>query len=145
MSLDGTYDDSNVFAKILRSEIPGVVVFEDAEVLVLMDAFPQASGHMLAISKTSKARDLLEAEPKTLGRLIGGVQKAARAVKSALKPDGVIVSQFNGASAGQTVFHLHFHIIPRYEGEGLSPHGGGIADPAELKALAARIAAALPV
>jgi histidine triad (HIT) family protein len=143
MSLDGAYDDNNVFARILRGEIPAVRVFEDAEVLVLMDAFPQSSGHMLAISKTSRARNVIEAEPKTLGRLIGAVQKAARAAKAALKPDGIIITQFNGAPAGQTVFHLHFHIIPRYEGAVPASHGGGMADPEELKALAARIAGAL--
>ncbi len=144
MSLDGAYDEANVFAKILRGEIPSVTVFEDDQVLVLMDAFPQSRGHMLAISKTSKARNLIEAEPKTLGRLIGAVQKAARAAKDALKPDGVVVTQFNGAPAGQTVFHLHFHIIPRWEGEGAAAHGGGMADAAELKTLAAQIAAAWP-
>lgn len=144
MSLDGAYDDSNVFAKILRGEIPSARVHEDAEVVVLMDAFPQAKGHMLVISKTSKARNLLDAETKTLGRLIGAVQKASQAAAAALKPDGLVVTQFNGAPAGQTVFHLHFHIIPRYAGEGVAAHGGGMADPAELKALAETIAAAWP-
>ena len=76
MSLTGAYDEANVFAKILRGEIPAAKVFEDDEILCFMDAFPQARGHMLVISKTSRARNLLEAEPKTLGRLIGGVQKA---------------------------------------------------------------------
>ena len=144
MSLDGAYDEANVFARILRGEIPGVTVFEDAEVLVLMDAFPQSKGHMLAISKTSKARNILEAEPKTLGRLIGAVQKASRAVKEALHPEGIIITQFNGAPAGQTVFHLHFHIIPRYAGEPMDRHGGGMASPGELKVVADQIAACLP-
>lgn len=144
MSLDGAYDEANVFAKILRGEIPSVAVFEDDQVLVLMDAFPQARGHMLAISKTSKARNILEAEPKTLGRLIGAVQKATRAVADALKADGVIVTQFNGAPAGQTVFHLHFHIIPRFEGDDVAQHGAGQADAAALKVLADQIAAAWP-
>lgn len=140
MSLDGTYDPDNVFAKILRGEIPSAKVFEDAEVLVLMDAFPQARGHMLVISKTSKARNLLEAETKALGRLIGAVHRAARAVTAALKPDGLVVTQFNGASAGQTVFHLHFHIIPCFDGEALARHGGGMAEPGDLKLLAEQIA-----
>lgn len=143
MSLHGTYDPDNIFAKIVRGEIPSVKVFEDGEVLAFMDAFPQSKGHLLVISKTSQARNVLEAEPKTLGRLIGAVQKAARAVTEALKPDGVVVTQFNGAPAGQTVFHLHFHVIPRYEGEALGRHGGGMADVEELKALAAKISAAL--
>lgn len=144
MSLDGAYDEANVFAKILRGEIPSVTVFEDDQVAVLMDAFPQSRGHMLAISKTSQARNILEAEPKTLGRLIGAVQKAAQAAKTALKPDGIVVTQFNGAQAGQTVFHLHFHIIPRWEGDPLAKHGGGMATPGELKAVADQIAAAWP-
>ena len=144
MSLDGAYEEDNVFAKILRGEIASVVVHQDAEVMVLMDAFPQSKGHMLAISKTSKARNILDAEPKTLGRLIGATQKAARAVKDALKPDGVIITQFNGAPAGQTVFHLHFHIIPRWSGEAMERHGGGMASPGELKVLADQIAAHFP-
>ncbi|MFY8141390.1 MAG: HIT family protein [Caulobacter sp.] len=143
MSLDGAYDDGNIFAKIVRGEMPAVKVYEDAEILAFMDVFPQAKGHVLVISKTSKARNLLEAEPKALGRIIGGVQKVARAVKAALKPDGIVVTQFNGAPAGQTVFHLHVHIIPRWEGVALGRHAGGMADVEELKALAAQISAAL--
>ena len=141
MSLDGTYDDGNIFAKILRGEIPSAKVYEDAEVMALMDAFPQAKGHVLVISKTSKARNILDAEPKTLGRLIGAVQKVSRAVRAALNPDGIVVTQFNGAPAGQTIFHLHFHIIPRWEGVPVGRHGGGMADAEELKALADQIAA----
>jgi histidine triad (HIT) family protein len=143
MSLSGAYDEANVFAKILRGEIPAAKVFEDDEIVCFMDAFPQARGHMLVISKTSRARNLLEAEPKTLGRLIGGVQKASRAVTAALKPDGVIVTQFNGEAAGQTVYHLHFHVIPRWADQQIGKHGGGMADAEELRALAAEIAAAL--
>ena len=141
MSLDGTYDDGNIFAKILRGEIPSAKVYEDAEVMALMDAFPQAKGHVLVISKTSKARNILDAEPKTLGRLIGAVQKVSRAVRAALNPDGIVVTQFNGAPAGQTIVHLHFHIIPRWEGVPVGRHGGGMADAEELKALADQIAA----
>src|SRR5690349_21093010 len=111
MSLDGTYDDQNIFAKIIRGEIPSVKIFEDDEVMAFMDAFPQAKGHCLVISKTSKARNLLDAEPKTLGRVIGATQKLARAVRAALNPDGITVMQFNGAPAGQTVYHLHVHVI----------------------------------
>lgn len=143
MSLHGTYDPDNIFAKIVRGEIPSVKVFEDDEVLAFMDAFPQSRGHLLVISKTSKARNVLEAEPKTLGRLIGAVQKAARAVTKALDPAGVVVTQFNGAPAGQSVFHLHFHVIPRYENEDMGRHGEGMADIDDLKALAAKISAAL--
>ena len=141
MSLDGTYDDGNIFAKILRGEIPSAKVYEDAEVMALMDAFPQAKGHVLVISKTSKARNILDAEPKTLGRLIGAVQKVSRAVRAALNPDGIVVTQYNGSAAGQTIYHLHFHIIPRWEGVALGRHGQGMADTDELKTLAAQIAA----
>jgi len=140
MSLDGAYEDGNIFAKIVRGEMPAVKVYEDDQVLAFMDVFPQARGHVLVISKTSKARNLLDAEPKTLGRVIGGVQKVTRAVVEALKPDGVMVSQFNGAPAGQTVFHLHFHIIPRWEGVALGRHGEGMANVEELTATAALIA-----
>jgi len=143
MSLDGAYDDDNIFAKIVRGEIPSVKVWEDDQVLAFMDAFPQSRGHVLVISKTSKARNLLDAETKTIGRLIGAVQKTARAVRAALNPDGLVVTQFNGAPAGQTVFHLHFHIIPRWEGVPLGRHAEGMADPEELRALAAQIAARL--
>ena len=143
MSLDGTYDSANIFAKILRGEAPCAKVWEDDHVLAFMDVFPQSKGHVLVISKTSKARNLLDAEPKTLGRIIGGVQKVARAVKAALNPDGIVVTQFNGAPAGQTVFHLHVHIIPRWEGVPLGRHAEGMADVDELKALAAQISAAL--
>src|SRR3990167_3263701 len=143
MSLDGAYDDGNIFAKIVRGEIPSATVWEDDQVLAFMDAFPQARGHVLVVSKTSKARNLLDAEAKTLGRVIGGVQKGARAVNAALKPDGIVVTQFNGAPAGQTVFHLHVHIIPRWEGVPLGRHAEGMADVEELKALAAQISAAL--
>ena len=142
MSLDGTYDDSNIFAKILRGEAPAAKVFEDGEVLAFMDVFPQAKGHTLVIPKHSQARNLLEVEPEVLGSLILGVQRVTRAVRAALKPDGIVVTQFNGAPAGQTIYHLHFHIIPRWDGVALGRHaGGGMADPAELKVRAEQIAA----
>ena len=143
MSLTGAYDEANVFAKILRGEVPAVKVFEDDEVLCFMDVFPQTRGHMLLISKTSRARNILEAEPKPLGRLIGAVQKASRAVTAALKPDGVVVTQFNGGAAGQTVYHLHFHVIPRWAGEPAGRHADKMADVEALKATAALITAAL--
>lgn len=144
MSLHGTYDSDNIFARILRGEIPGVPVWEDENVYVFMDAFPQTEGHALVISKTSQARNILEVEPEVLTRLTAAIQRTARAIEKALSPDGLIVTQFNGAPAGQTVFHLHFHIIPRYTGKEMAGHGqSGMADPEALKALAARIRAAL--
>ncbi len=142
MSLDGTYDDGNIFAKILRGEMPSARVFEDEHVFAFMDVFPQSKGHTLVIPKHSAARNLLEEEPERLSNLILGVQRVARAVRAALNPDGLVVTQFNGAPAGQTVYHLHFHIIPRWDGVALGRHAeGGMADMAELKDLAARIAA----
>ena len=142
MSLDGDYDDDNVFAKIIRGDLPAAKVYEDAHVLAFMDVFPQTRGHTLVISKKSRARNLLDVTPDVLSHVIVDVQRVARAMRAALKPDGIVVTQFNGAAAGQTVFHLHFHLIPRYAGEAPRPHGeGGMADPAELAEIARRIAA----
>jgi len=142
MSIDGAYDDANIFAKILRGEAPSARVYEDSHVLAFMDVFPQSRGHTLVILKEAKARNLLDVEPEALEHMILGVQRIARAVRAALKPDGIVVTQFNGATAGQTVFHLHFHIIPRWEGQAMGRHGqGGMADAGELAALAKQIAA----
>lgn len=142
MSLDGQYDPSNIFAKILRGEMPSAKVYENDHVYAFMDVFPQSKGHTLVIPKSSEARNFLEEAPDRLGDLMQGVQRVAKAVRAALKPDGLVITQFNGSAAGQTVFHLHFHIIPRWEGQALGRHGsGGMADPAELQALAAQISA----
>ena len=142
MSIDGRYDDANIFAKILRGEAPSARVYENDHVLAFMDVFPQSRGHTLVILKEAKARNLLDVEPAPLEHLILGVQRVTRAVRTALKPDGIVVTQFNGAPAGQTIFHLHFHIIPRWEGQAMGRHGqGGMADAGELAALARQIAA----
>ena len=143
MSLEGVYDDGNIFAKIVRGEMPSVKVYEDDQVLAFMDVFPQSKGHVLVISKTAKARNILDVDPGTLAMLTSATQAVAQAVVKALNPDGVMVSQFNGAPAGQTVFHLHFHVIPRWEGAPLGRHAEGMADVEELKGLAAKISAAL--
>ena len=144
MSLTGAYYPENVFAKILRGEIPNVTVFEDDRVLAFMDVFPQAEGHVLVISKTSQARNLLEVEPGPLQDIMLAAQRIARAAPEALGCEGVSVMQFNGAAGGQTVFHLHVHVIPRWAGRSLKGHGeGGMADVEDLKATAAKIAAAL--
>lgn len=138
----GAYDHDNIFAKILRGDAPNVPVYEDKEVLAFMDAFPQAEGHVLVISKTSIARNILEIDHSSLQHLIVVVQKITAAVSVALKPDGVLVWQANGQAAGQTVDHFHFHIIPRWEGQPMKGHGHGeIADPVHLKMIAKRIAA----
>ena len=143
MSLDGTYDPGNIFAKILRGEMPAVKVFEDDHVLAFMDVFPQSEGHTLVIPKSSTARNFLEETPENIAPLMLGVQRVAKAVRAALKPDGIQISQFNGAPAGQTVYHLHFHIIPRWDGVALGRHAEGMADVEDLKALAAKIAASI--
>ena len=144
MSLDGTYEDGNIFAKILRGEMPCAKVFEDGEVFAFMDVFPQSRGHTLVIPKHSTARNLLEEDPAVLAPLILGVQRVTRAVRSALNPDGIVVTQFNGAVSGQTIYHLHFHIIPRWADRAMKGHGHApMADAEQLKALAARIAAEL--
>tara|TARA_R110002072_G_scaffold322_10_gene2210 strand:- start:535 stop:972 length:438 start_codon:yes stop_codon:yes gene_type:complete len=142
MSLDGTYDDDNIFAKILRGDAPCVKVFEDEHVLAFMDIFPQSSGHFLVLPKAA-SRNLLELDDDALQATIVRVKRLANAAKSALEPDGIIVTQFNGAPAGQTVFHTHFHIIPRWDGQSMGRHGGGQADMDELKAQAETIARAL--
>ena len=142
MSLHGTYDTDNIFAKILRGEMPCVKVYEDDNVLSFMDVFPQSEGHTLVIPK-APSRNLLETNAKDIGRLFGAVQRITKALEAALKPDGITITQFNGAPAGQTVFHTHVHIIPRYDGKALGAHGGGMADMDELKALAKKISAAL--
>ena len=140
MSLDGDYDDTNIFAKMIRGEAPCAKVYEDDQILAFLDLFPQSRGHALVISKTAQARNLLDVEPAALQTLILGVQKVAKGLRAALSPDGLVVTQFNGAPAGQTVFHLHFHLIPRYEGVPIAGHGGArMADPDELAALAKQI------
>lgn len=138
------YDPENIFAKILRGDIPCVKVFEDNFALAFMDIVPQSEGHTLVISKRARATMLLDIDKDDLSVLMEHVQKVARAVDKALKPDGFRIVQFNGAESGQTVFHLHFHIIPVYAGRPLGPHGGGKpADSARLTETAAKIAAAL--
>ena len=137
-----TYDPSNIFAKILRGDIPAHKVFEDDIALVMMDIFPQSRGHCLVIPKAA-SRNLLDADPATLSALMPLVQRIARAAKAATGADGIRIAQFNEASAGQTVFHLHFHVIPVYENVTLGAHGAGQADNAELADLAKAIAAAL--
>ena len=142
MSLDGVYDPQNIFAKIVRGELPAAKVFEDAHTMALMDVFPQSRGHTLVIHKSARARNLLDVDAAALTAVVDTVQRIARAVRSALKPDGILISQFNGSAAGQTIYHLHFHIIPRWTGEALGRHGaGGMADNAELVTLARQIAA----
>jgi len=144
MSLVGEYDGGNIFAKILRGEAPCVKIFEDDGVLAFMDIFPQSQGHCLVIPKNTAARNITDFQPERLGVLFAGVQKPTNAVITALTPDGVVVAQYNGAPAGQTIFHLHVHVIPRYANLPMQPHDGGKpADIDVLREQARRIAAAL--
>lgn len=136
------YDPDNIFGKILKGEIPSHKVFEDDDTLAFMDVMPQSRGHVLVIPKTG-SRNLLDADPQVLAGLIGKTQTVARAVMAAMQADGLRIIQFNEAPAGQTVFHLHFHIIPIYDGVPLKPHSGDMADGGELAALAEKIRAQL--
>jgi histidine triad (HIT) family protein len=137
-----TYDDSNIFARILRGEIPSVKLYEDAHTLAFMDVMPQAPGHLLVIPKQG-SRNLLDADPAVLSHVIAVVQKLACAARSAFDADGIYVAQFNEAAAGQTVFHLHFHVIPRKEGVPMKAHSGQMEDIEVLKAHAGKIMEAL--
>ena len=139
---DARYDPDNIFAKILRGEIPCHRVYEDAHTLAFMDVMPQGEGHTLVIPK-APARGLLDVEPESLSALMASVQKVARAVKAAFQAEGLTLFQFNEPAGGQTVFHLHVHIIPRREGVPLTRHEGGMADNALLAEHAARIRTAL--
>jgi histidine triad (HIT) family protein len=137
------YDPQNIFGKMLRGEIPSVKVYEDETVLVVMDLFPQSRGHTLVIPK-SASRNLLDADPGDVALVAGYLPKLARAVKNATGADGLRLVQFNETPAGQTVFHLHFHLIPIYAGAEPGRHAsGGKADEADLKQLAQAIAAEL--
>lgn len=136
------YDPDNIFAKILRGEIPSEVIFEDDDVLAIMDVMPQAEGHALVIPK-APSRNLLDADAAGFVALFSVVQRVAQAAKTAFKADGVTVQQFNEAAGGQSVFHLHVHVVPRHTGIPLRPHTGGMADPAVLADHAERYRKAL--
>jgi histidine triad (HIT) family protein len=140
--MSATYDDNNIFAKILRGEIPSTRVYETDHVVAFMDVMPQGTGHTLVVPK-APSRNLLDAKPETLAETIQAVQKIANAVKTAFSADGVTVIQFNEPAAGQTVYHLHFHVIPRFEGVELKPHTGKMEDAAILSANAKKIRAVL--
>ena len=142
MSLHGAYDDNNLFAKILRGEIPSVKVYEDDVALAFMDLFPQSRGHTLVAPKGVRVKNFLEMPSNSVGPYLERVHRVAKAVTEALKPDGVVVAQYNGTPGGQTIFYPHFHIIPRYEGVGLAGHAHqNRADLGELEAIANAIAA----
>lgn len=144
MTLDAAYDPDNIFAKIIRGEIPCIKLHETDEILAFMDIFPQTRGHCLVIPKHAEATNFFDIAPPDLQTLIVATQRVADAVRRALNPDGVRIIQFNGAPAGQTVFHIHFHIIPVYEGQTERLHAAGEpAKPDVLEPIAAAILAAL--
>ncbi len=136
------YDDSNIFAKILRGEAPAFSVYENEHCLAFLDAMPQSDGHTLVLPK-STATDLFDIEPDALRTVIIAVQHVARGVRKAFEPAGIRLMQFNGSAAGQTVFHFHMHIVPCYEGKATREHGRNLAAADTLERHATRIRAAL--
>lgn len=136
------YDDNNIFAKILRGEMPAYKVYEDDQTVAFMDVMPQANGHTLVLPK-APSRNLLDADPATFAPLFATVQKVARAAKKAFEADGITVIQFNEPAAGQTVYHLHVHIIPRFEGIELKIHARDMEKPEILAANAEKLRSAL--
>lgn len=137
-----SYDDTNIFAKILRGELPSHKIYEDADTFAFMDIMPRGDGHCLVIPK-QPSRNILDADAASLATLIASVQKVSRAVVKAFSADGVTVQQFNEQAGGQVVFHLHFHVIPRFDGVALRPHTGDMEKPEILAANAEKIKAAL--
>lgn len=136
------YDRNNVFARILRGEIPSHRVYEDDLTLAFMDVMPQADGHTLIIPKV-EAENLLDTPPESLSAVVLTTQRVARAVRKAFDAPGILIAQLNGSTAGQSVFHMHFHVVPRREGLELRFHARDMADPKLLAEHAARIRAAL--
>ncbi len=137
-----TYDDSNVFAKILRGELPSQMIYEDDKTIVIMDIMPRADGHCLVIPRAA-SRNLLDIAPDDLNAVMATVQKVARAVIKAFDADGVTIQQFNESAGGQVVFHTHVHVIPRHEGVKLRPPAGEMADQDDLKDWADKLRSAL--
>ena len=137
-----SFDPNNIFAKILRGEIPSHKVYEDEHSLAFMDVMPMVDGHCLVIPKVG-SRNLLDADPAILAKIMAVTQRVAQATIKAFAADGCQIRQYNEASAGQTVFHLHFHVLPMKTGDSIRPHTGKMADPALLAKQADMIRAAL--
>jgi histidine triad (HIT) family protein len=136
------YDRDNIFAKILRGEIPCVKVYEDDKTLAFMDVMPEADGHLLVVPK-EPAENILDLSADGMAAMMATTQKVAKAVDKALKPGGILLKQYNRAPAGQSVFHVHFHIVPRQEGVPLAPHGKVMVEASVLEPIAAKIRSAL--
>ena len=137
-----SYDPNNIFAKILRGELPAYKVYEDDRTFAFLDIMPQATGHTLVVPKTA-SRNMLDAAPDDLAYVVKIAQKIAKAAMSVFSADGLMLIQFNEPAAGQTVYHLHVHVIPRKEGVPLRPHGTYKEEPSVLTEQAAKLAAAL--
>ena len=140
--MTASYDPQNIFAKILRGEAPCVRIAEDDVSLAFMDIMPRAEGHTLIIPKTP-ARNLFDIPAAELARFMPSVQRLARAVKAGMQAEGVVLQQFNELGGGQVVFHLHFHILPRWAGVPIKPPGGPVVAADRLEPHAAQIRAAL--
>lgn len=136
-----SYDTNNVFAKILRGELPSEKVYEDDQTFAFMDIMPRADGHVLVIPKTP-ARNMLDATPEQLAACLATAQKVAKAMLTAYGADGITIQQFNEAAGGQEVFHLHYHVLPRHEGVRMRPPGT-MEKPEVLKELADKLRAVL--
>lgn len=142
MNQPAAYDNDNIFAKILRGEMPCHKVFEDDQTFVFMDIMPRSQGHCLVIPK-DPARNLLDVGGESLAAVIATTQRLSKAVIKAFDADGVTIHQFNEPAGGQVVYHLHFHVIPRFDGVKMRPHTGEMEDGDVLKANAEKIRQAL--
>jgi histidine triad (HIT) family protein len=136
------YDTNNIFAKIVRGEAPAFKVYEDEHTIAFMDIMPQAEGHVLVIPKEG-GETIFDISDAAAAALMTTTKKVAAAVKKVTNAPGIMLAQLNGSAAGQTVFHVHFHIIPRAAGIDLKLHAKQMADFDQLKVLAAKIAAAI--
>ncbi len=136
------YDPNNVFAKILRGEMPAQKVYETDKVLAFMDIMPRADGHVLVIPKAA-ARNILDIHPDDLAELARATQFVAKGVLKAMGADGLTIQQFNESAGGQVVFHIHVHVLPRWSGVALRPHTGAMESPDVLAKHAATIRAAI--
>ncbi|MGI9373545.1 MAG: HIT family protein [Hyphomicrobiales bacterium] len=137
-----TYDDDNIFAKILRGELPCHKVYEDANTLVIMDIMPRCQGHVLVLPKNA-SRNMLDIAPEDAAAVIQTACKMARVVLKAFDADGITIQQFNESAGGQVVFHTHMHVIPRHDGIKMGPPAAEMAPPEELSANAEKIRAVL--
>jgi histidine triad (HIT) family protein len=136
------YDPNNAFARILRGELPKAAIYEDALTLAFLDIMPSTEGHTLVIPK-EPAETIFDLSPEGAAAVMVTTQKVSFAVRKAMQAPAIMLIQLNGAAAGQTIPHLHFHILPRREGADLTIHGRAMADMTKLEAVAARIRAAL--